>query len=223
MRIRPFLKICCIMNAQEARMAWQAGADALGLVSHMPSGPGVIADEQIAQIARHVPPPVASFLLTSRLDAASIIAQHALCRTNTVQLVDTLPVSELRLLRQGLPGIGLVQVVHVRGEASIEEAVQIAALVDAVLLDSGNQSLSVKELGGTGRTHDWRISRAIRDALAALPTPKPVFLAGGLRAENVRDAMQAVQPHGLDICSGVRSEGRLDSLKLKALIEALHR
>ncbi len=223
MRIRPFLKICCIMNAQEARMAWQAGADALGLVSHMPSGPGVIADEQIAQIARHVPPPVASFLLTSRLDAASIIAQHALCRTNTVQLVDTLPVSELRLLRQGLPGIGLVQVVHVRGEASIAEAVQIAALVDAVLLDSGNQSLTVKELGGTGRTHDWRISRAIRDALAALPTPKPVFLAGGLRAENVRDAMQAVQPHGLDICSGVRSDGRLDSLKLKALIEALHR
>jgi phosphoribosylanthranilate isomerase len=221
MRSRPFLKICCIMSAQEARMAWQAGADAIGLVSQMPSGPGVISDAQIAEIASTVPPPVASFLLTSRQDAASIMAQHAQCRSNTIQLVDALPADELRQLRQALPGIGLVQVVHVLGEASIHEAVHAAPLVDAVLLDSGNPSLAVKELGGTGRTHNWRISRAIRDALAALPQPKPVFLAGGLRADNVRDAIAAVQPHGVDICSGVRSEGRLDPVKLQALIAAL--
>ena len=221
MRNKPFLKVCCIMNAQEARMAWQAGADALGLVSHMPSGPGVIADALIAQIASTVPPPVATLLLTSRIRAESIIAQHRLCRTNTIQLVDSVPAEELRQLRLALPGVALVQVIHVSGQDSIEEAVRVAPLVDAILLDSGNQKLPVKELGGTGRTHDWRISRAIREALDAMPDPKPVFLAGGLNASNVRDAIQAVEPHGLDICSGVRTDGRLDPQKLQALIAAM--
>ena len=202
-------------------MAWQAGADAIGLVSQMPSGPGVIAEEQIAQIARSVPPPLATFLLTSQVDAASIMAQHARCASNTIQLVDALPASELHTLRQGLPGIALVQVVHVTDPSAIEQAVQVAPWVDAVLLDSGNPKLAVKELGGTGRTHDWRISRVIRDTLADLPQAKPVFLAGGLNPDNVREALDAVQPHGLDICSGVRSQGQLDPAKLNDLIAAM--
>lgn len=202
-------------------MAWQAGVDALGLVSSMPSGPGVIGDELIAQIASKVPPPVATFLLTSRLDATSIIAQHRVCSSNTIQLVDAVPPDELHLLRAALPGISLVQVIHVSGEESINEAVGIAPLVDAILLDSGNQKLPVKQLGGTGRTHDWRISRAIRQALDQLPHPKPLFLAGGLNAANVRDAIETVQPHGLDICSGVRTDGHLDASKLQALMAAL--
>jgi phosphoribosylanthranilate isomerase len=220
MRRKPFLKVCCIMSAQEARIAWQAGADGLGFVSQMPSGPGVIEIEQVAQIASLVPPPVATFLLTSRVDAASIIAQHRICRTNTIQLVDTVAANELHTLRATLPGISLVQVIHVCGEESIEEAVAVAPCVDAILLDSGNQKLPIKQLGGTGRTHDWRISRAIREALDGLPHPKPLFLAGGLNAANVRDAIQAVQPHGLDICSGVRTDGQLDANKLHTLIAA---
>jgi phosphoribosylanthranilate isomerase len=218
MRSHPFIKICCIMSVQEARMALEAGASALGLVSQMPSGPGVISDTLIAEIAALVPPPVATFLLTSRQDAASIIAQHRLRRTSTIQLVDHVPFDELRRLREGLPGIRLVQVIHVKGLESIDEALQVAPVVDAILLDSGNSQLPVKELGGTGRTHDWRISRQIRDALAV--HGKTLWLAGGLRASNVREAIDAVQPHGLDICSGVRSEGRLDALKLAAFMQA---
>ena len=212
----PFVKICCISSVAEARLAVQCGASALGLVSAMPSGPGVIADELITQIAATVAPPVATFLLTSRQDADSIIEQHRACRTSTLQLVDQVAPAELRKLRAALPGIALVQVIHVTGEESVDEARAVAGFVDALLLDSGNQKLAVKELGGTGRTHDWRLSRRIRDEAGL-----PLFLAGGLNAANVADAVQQVAPYGLDLCSSVRSDGRLDAAKLRGFFRAL--
>ena len=214
--MKPYVKICCIASREEAALAMSFGAAAVGLVSAMPSGPGPIADELIAEIAATVPPPVATFLLTCRQDADAIIEQHALCRTSTLQLVDTVAPVELRRLRAALPGIRLVQVIHVGGAESIDEARAIAPFVDALLLDSGNQKLAVKELGGTGRVHDWRVSRRIRDAVSV-----PIFLAGGLNAGNVAAAIGAVQPHGVDICSGVRTDGRLDALKLRAFTGAV--
>jgi phosphoribosylanthranilate isomerase len=211
--MNPFLKICCMASREEARLAISAGASAVGLVSSMPSGPGPIADSLIAEIAAVVPPPIATFLLTCRQDAESIIEQHAMCRTSTLQLVDSVAPAELEKLRARLPGITPVQVLHVGGEESIDEARMIAPFVDALLLDSGNQKLAVKELGGTGRVHDWRISRRIRDAVDV-----PLFLAGGLNAGNVAAAVAAVQPHGVDVCSGVRTDGKLDAAKLRAFV-----
>jgi len=211
--MKPFIKICCMASREEARLAISAGASAVGLVSAMPSGPGPIADSLIAEIAAVVPPPVATFLLTCRQDADSIIEQHAVCRTSTLQLVDFMAPAELEKLRARLPGIKLVQVIHVGGEESIDEARMIAPFVDALLLDSGNQKLAVKELGGTGRVHDWRISRRIRDAVDV-----PLFLAGGLNAGNVAAAVAAVQPHGVDVCSGVRTDGKLDAAKVRAFV-----
>ena len=208
--MRPRVKVCCIASVEEARAAVECGASAVGLVSEMPSGPGVIPEELIAEIAARVPPPVATFLLTCRQDAASIVEQQRRCRVNTLQLCDRVPARDYAALRAELPGVSLVQVVHVRGEESLEEALNVARHVDALLLDSGNQSLAVKELGGTGRTHDWRVSRRVVEA-----SPVPVFLAGGLRAENVAEAVAAVRPFGLDVCSGVRAGGRLDAEKLK--------
>lgn len=213
--MRPFVKICCIKSREEARLAIDAGATAVGLVSAMPSGPGPIDDALIADIAANVPPPIATFLLTCRQDADSIIEQHALCRTSTLQLVDSVAPAELEKLRGALPGIRLVQVIHVHGEESVDEARAVARLVDALLLDSGNQKLAVKELGGTGRVHDWRVSRRIRDAVDV-----PVYLAGGLNAGNVAEAVRAVRPHGVDICSGVRTAGDLDPAKLRAFVSA---
>jgi len=203
-------------SREEARLAISAGASAVGLVSAMPSGPGPIADSLIADIAAIVPPPIATFLLTCRQDADSIIEQHSMCRTSTLQLVDSMAPAELEKLRARLPGIKLVQVIHVGGEESIDESRMIAPFVDALLLDSGNQKLAVKELGGTGRVHDWRISRRIRDAVDV-----PLFLAGGLNAGNVAAAVAAVQPHGVDVCSGVRTDGRLDAAKLRAFVAAM--
>jgi phosphoribosylanthranilate isomerase len=212
--VRPRVKICCIASVDEAWLAVRAGASALGLVSEMPSGPGVIPWETIAQVARAVPPPVATFLLTSSQNASEIIAQQRRCGTTTVQICDRLSSGSYAELRRGMPGIGIVQVVHVRDESSLDEAVDVAHHVDALLLDSGNQSLAVKELGGTGRVHDWRLSARIREAIGV-----PLFLAGGLRTDNVRDAVRDVAPFGLDLCSGVRTNGALDEVKLDAFFE----
>jgi phosphoribosylanthranilate isomerase len=214
--MKPYVKICCIASREEAQLALSEGATALGLVSAMPSGPGPIADPLIAAISATVPPPIATFLLTCRQDAESIIEQHALCRTTTLQLVDHVAPAELQKLRARLPGIRLVQVIHVGGEESIDEARAVDGLVDALLLDSGNQKLAVKELGGTGRVHDWRISRRIREVSRV-----PLFLAGGLNSGNVGEAIAAVEPHGVDICSGVRTNGSLDAGKLRAFMRAV--
>jgi phosphoribosylanthranilate isomerase len=215
-RIKPRVKICCIASVEEADLAIRHGAAALGLVSSMPSGPGVIEEELIAEIAARTPPPIATFLLTCRQDVDSIIEQQRRLKTNTLQIVDRLEQGSYEDLRRALPGISIVQVIHVTGEESVEEAVVVARSVDAILLDSGNQKLAVKELGGTGRTHDWMISRRIREAAGV-----PIFLAGGLKPENVVAAIRDVGPFGLDICSGVRTEGRLDEDKLARFFEAV--
>ena len=197
-------------------MAIELGASALGLVSAMPSGPGVISDELIAEIAATIPPPIGSFLLTSQQDMASIIAQQRRCGTNCVQLCDRLTSGSLQELKAALPGVSIVQVIHVTGPESVEEAITISSGVDAILLDSGNQSLAVKELGGTGRRHDWNLSRSIREQVQV-----PIFLAGGLRAENVGEAIHAVEPFGLDLCSGVRTDGKLDRKKVTRFFAAV--
>jgi len=214
--LTPRIKICCISSVDEATLAVDCGASALGLVSHMPSGPGVISDEQISEIAATVPPAIGTFLLTSRQSVADIVKQQHFCRTNTIQICDHLTNGAYADLKAALPGISIVQVVHVTGPESVEEAVRVAQHVDAILLDSGNQKLAVKELGGTGRVHDWCLSRAIRESIGV-----PVFLAGGLTAENVAQAITAVEPFGLDLCSGVRTDGKLDSSKLRQFFAAV--
>ncbi|MDL1893814.1 phosphoribosylanthranilate isomerase [Sphingobacteriales bacterium CHB3] len=214
--MRTRVKVCCISSIDEARLAIRCGASALGLVSAMPSGPGPIPEELIAEIAAVIPPGVASFLLTSKQDADSIIKQQRRCRTNTLQLVDRVSVQTYQELRRELPGIGLVQVVHVTGEESIVEAITVSEFVDAILLDSGNQSLPVKELGGTGRTHDWNLSRQIVESVSV-----PVYLAGGLKSENVAEAIRQVHPFAVDLCSGVRTDGKLDESKLAAFFNEI--
>lgn len=210
------VKVCCIASVEEAELALAAGADALGLVSAMPSGPGPIPESEIATIVRHVGDRVATVLLTSRQDAASIGDQLDRIRPTVVQLVDELATSEYPALRAAHPSVALMQVIHVRGPASVADAVDVAPFVDAILLDSGDPTAAVKELGGTGRVHDWAVSRAIRDAVAV-----PVFLAGGLRPGNVAEAISAVEPFGVDVCSGVRHGGRLDSAAVRAFIQAV--
>ena len=213
----PRVKICCIGSVEEAALAVEYGASALGLVSHMPSGPGVISDELIARIAATVPPAIGTFLLTSRQSVREIVAQQHSCRTNTIQICDHLTTGTHRKLKQALPGISAVQVIHVTGPESVEQAAQVASSVDGILLDSGNQKLAVKELGGTGRTHDWSLSRTIRERVDV-----PLFLAGGLTAENVGQAIEEVCPFGIDVCSGVRTNGKLDAEKLKRFFSAVH-
>ena len=203
------VKICCIESVEEAQLAIRYGASALGLVSEMPSGPGVISEELITEIATRIPPGVSSFLLTSKQDAQSIIVQQQRCRVNTIQICDQLKTGSYDELRAAMPGVSLVQVIHVTGEDSIEEARSAARFVNGILLDSGRPSAEVKELGGTGRTHNWSISKRICESVNG-----PVFLAGGLKPENVVEAIEQIKPFGIDVCSGVRTNGRLDEKKL---------
>ncbi len=214
--MKPKVKICCISGLEEAHLAIKHGASALGLVSEMPSGPGVIEEQLITEIVAQIPPPIATFLLTSKTSAGEIVAQQKRTRANTIQICDSVERDVYAALRESLHGISLVQVIHVRGRESFEEAMKVAEEVDALLLDSGNQTLAVKELGGTGRTHDWVISKMI-----VAESPKPVFLAGGLKAENVGEAIANVRPFGLDICSGVRTNGKLDEEKLIRFFESI--
>ncbi len=212
----PRIKICCISSVDEAKIAVAHGASALGLVGHMPSGPGVITDKLIHTIAQQVPPPVGTFLLTSETDAERIIAHHQKVLTSTIQIVDALHTGTYRQIKEALPAIKIVQVIHVIDENSVAEAIAISEEVDALLLDSGNPNLAVKILGGTGLTHNWLLSRRIVEQSRV-----PVFLAGGLNHSNVREALDKVQPFGLDLCSSVRTDKKLDPIKLEALFKAI--
>ena len=207
------VKICCIASVDEAWLAINHGASALGFVSRMPSGPGPIEENLIASIVQRIPAGIATFLLTCETTAEPIIAQQHRTRVNTIQLVDAVEPGTHESLREALPGVSLVQVIHVTDRRSVDEALGLAEKVDALLLDSGNPSLAVKELGGTGRVHDWTLSREIRDR-----APVPVYLAGGLNPRNAGEAIMQVKPFALDVCSGLRTEGKLDASKVDAFM-----
>jgi phosphoribosylanthranilate isomerase len=206
-------KICCINNVEEARIAIEYGASAIGLVAKMPSGPGPIPDKLIREIAKTVPPPVATFMLTSETVADNIIEHHHRTNTNTIQIVDSVSSGSYALLKSALPNVKIVQVIHVIDEKSVDEALKISEMVDGILLDSGNPRLKIKELGGTGRVHNWKLSRQISDKSKC-----PVFLAGGLNPDNVIQAIEEVQPFAVDVCSGVRTDGHLDRAKLELFV-----
>lgn len=212
------VKICCISSIEEAFKAIQYGASALGLVGNMPSGPGIISDELIYNIARSVPPPISTFLLTSETYTEDIIAHYKKVHTSTIQIVDALKDKQYHKIREELPFVKLVQVIHVIDESSVLEAIEISEHVDAILLDSGNPKLSVKELGGTGRTHNWELSRKIRESIKI-----PLFLAGGINKDNVQQAIDHVQPFGIDLCSSVRTNGLLDEKSWKHFLKLLNR
>lgn len=210
------VKICCIASIEEAALALEHGAAAIGLVSEMPSGPGVIADDRIREIARWAPPHARTFLLTSRTDPRAIAGQVRDAGVNTVQLVDALAPGAHTVIRALVPRVRIVQVIHVRGPESLDEALEVAPRVDELLLDSGDPSAAVKQLGGTGRTHDWSVSRQIVERCGV-----PVWLAGGLHEGNVRAAIGEVGPQGLDLCSGVRIQGHLSATRLERFMRAV--
>lgn len=208
--MKPRLKVCCIASIEEAKLAIKYGATGIGLVSEMPSGPGIISEDKILEISQSLPDSIATFLLTSKTSATEIIAQAQRCKVNTIQLTDDLKKGSYSEIKQALPGTSLVKVIHVTGPESIEKAVEVASQVDFILLDSGQLNSQVKQLGGTGKTHDWALSAAIVEKATI-----PVFLAGGLKPSNILDAVKAVNPYGVDLCSGVRTEGQLDENKLR--------
>ena len=212
------LKICCINSHDEAKTAISAGADLLGLVADMPSGEGMIEDHKIREIAASIKSFNNSVLLTSRTDAESIIEHHKETITSHIQIVDYIDVKNYQEIRKSLPDIKLIQVVHVEDESSYSLAMNLSNYVDFILLDSGKPSAKKRTLGGTGDTHNWNISKKIvRDCSI------PVYLAGGINHSNVVEAIQKVKPYGIDLCTGLRTNNKLDKNKLNVFMEAIKR
>ncbi len=212
------VKICCIQSIAEAQIAIENGAYAIGLVSKMPSGPGVISESKIREIAKWAPDNIKTVLLTSLQNTDEIIEQHNYCGTDVLQLVDSQKTETYNKLRKELRNVELMQVIHVIDKNSIKEAVEFSKYVNYILLDSGNPNLLTKELGGTGKTHNWQISSEIVNQVHI-----PVFLAGGLNPENVSEAVKTVKPFGVDICSGLRTNGELDANKVKSFMEMVNK
>jgi phosphoribosylanthranilate isomerase len=212
------VKICCISSIEEAQNALKFGADVLGLVAKMPSGPGTVEDDLISEIVKSIPSETTTFLLTPKINPYEIIEHQRLTGTNCIQLVDSVKIEDYKILRENLPNIQLIQVIHVTGEESISEAKRYSEVADIILLDSGNPNLKIKELGGTGRVHNWELSCKIVASIS-----KPVFLAGGLKPENIREAIETVKPYGVDLCSGVRTDGKLDLEKLGRFFEEINK
>lgn len=215
MRIRT--KLCCIQDARELQHAVAAGADALGFVGQGLSGPEVIDDDAaIASLVAQVPPPVDPWLLTRETDPIALVTQVTTTGVKTVQLCDRVTASTAAALRAAVPGVRLVQVIHVAGPETLEDARDAAQHADALLLDSGAPAEGA--WGGTGRTHDWSVSAAVVEA-----TDRPVILAGGLRPDNVGEAIATVRPWMVDLCSGIRRDGVLDPALAGAFVAAVGR
>lgn len=210
------VKVCCISSEAEAALAVACGANALGLVGPMPSGPGIIDETLAARIAATTPPGVETFLLTSRIEATDILAHVGSVRPSVVQVVQHVDPGVYPLLMKAAPEVKRVQVIHVEDAGALDLIGRYEPYVHAFLLDSGRPNADTVELGGTGRTHDWEISRRFVEA-----TLRPVFLAGGLKPGNVSGAIGRVNPFGVDLCSGVRSNGDLDAEKLRAFMVAV--
>lgn len=212
-----YIKICCVGSIEEASMAISAGASAIGLVSEMPSGPGVIDDGLIFKISKFAMGKAKTFLLTSKQNSSEIIYQLSKCRTTTVQLVDDLIDGAYQDIRDEFKHVRIIQVIHVSDDSSVQHAIEVSGSVDGLLLDSGDQSSIVKELGGAGRTHNWELSREIVEKVKV-----PVYLAGGLNSDNVCEAIKTVKPFGVDVCSGVRTDYKLDEAKLLSFVQNVY-
>jgi phosphoribosylanthranilate isomerase len=214
--MRTRVKICCISSSAEAQLAIQSGADAVGFVAQRPPSPRTIADEAIARIAQMIPPPVSTFLLTSEISAEAISAHIRSTNPTAVQLLAHLDPVESAKLAKLEPQVRRVQVIHVHGIEALELISMYAPFVHAFLLDSGKPNLATPQFGGTGRPHDWTVSAKFVEKC-----PLPVFLAGGLSTSNVGEAVVRVRPFGLDLCTGVRTDGRLDRDKLTQFMSAV--
>jgi phosphoribosylanthranilate isomerase len=214
--VRTRVKICCIASIAEAELAIRHGAEALGLVAAMPSGPGPIDDAAIAAIAARVPPPISTFLLTSETTADAIADHVRRTGPTTVQIVSHIDPAVSAKVAALLPVTRRVQVIHVEDARALDLIPLYAPYIHAFLLDSGRPGLEVPELGGTGRMHDWEISASF-----VRQSSRPVFLAGGLNAHNVAEAVRTVRPYGLDLCSALRTNGALDVDKLMAFMQAV--
>lgn len=207
------IKICCIETETDRESALQAGVTTLGFVAEGLTPPYLVSVPRAAALRADLPSDIDAVLLTAETDADRLFEHASTMRATGLQLCRPVTPETLTSLRERLPEMQLIQVIHMGDPGGLERARAVDALVDIVLLDSG--SLATSQLGGTGKTHDWRESARVREAVRS-----PLWLAGGLHPDNVAEAIATVRPDGIDVCSGVRSDGRVDPTKVRAFVRA---
>lgn len=208
------VKICGIKRLEDTLLAISYGADALGfLVGQKHASPDFIEKDIAKSIIAKLPPFCPSVLVTHLENASEITTLASYLGVSTVQLHgDTTP-EGAKEIKDKLPYIKIYKAIHVVDEVSIEKGKEYLPYVDAILPDTFNAKTD--QVGGTGLTHDWSISREM-----AKEYDKPLILAGGLNPDNVAEAIKYVRPYAVDANSGTKGiDGYKDPVKLKLFIE----
>lgn len=197
------VKICGLTSVEDALWAAQAGADALGLIFHEPS-PRFVGLEAAAGIARTIPPHIVKVGVFVDAPEETVLRAIAACDLNLLQFHGH--ESPEYCLQFGLMSM---KAFRIRDEASLQDLSKYPT--DAWLLDS----YVADKPGGTGEKFNWDLARQ------AQALGRPVFLAGGLTAENVAEAVRLVRPYAVDVSSGVElSPGKKDPEKVRAFIQS---
>ncbi|MBF6351826.1 MULTISPECIES: phosphoribosylanthranilate isomerase [Nocardia] len=211
-------KVCGIRSAADLETAVSAGADAVGFISGTTHfSEDALTAEAAAWLSECTPSFVNRVLVTHLEDAHAMLELADRIGADTIQVHGLVDSGTLRAVHAAARGRTIVRAVHVTGFDAVAHALDVAADCDAVLLDSR----TADRLGGTGRTHDWSVSARIVRELASIG--RPVILAGGLTADNVDEAIEAVRPFGVDVNSGVETEsGDKDFAACAAFVKTAH-
>jgi phosphoribosylanthranilate isomerase len=205
------VKICGITREEDLAFAVAAGADAVGFLVGVPSSPRNLTLERAEMLLRQVPVFVDSVVVTAPQSINGLAEICERLKPTAIQIhgKKNFEASEIR---ERIKDTRLIKTVYVTEDALNETAIEELKTFDAVLLDSFTKG----QYGGTGRVHDWTLSRQIKEAV----DPVSVILAGGLNPENVKEAIMAVEPYAVDVASGVEANpGIKDQGKVRAFLE----
>ncbi len=189
------VKICGITSLKDLLMAVDAGADALGFITDVPQSPKNLPINKAKELMRAAPIFVETVAVTVLKDVSHLEKIYNELDPNVIQVHGSTHLC--KEARERLPDTRMIGAVHVKPDLAIDIAAEAADAFDAVLLDSHVSG----EWGGTGKIHDWELSRRVREVIH----PKPLILAGGLKPENVKEAIHVVRPYAVDVSSGVES------------------
>ncbi len=209
-----YVKICGIRRHEDALIAAELGADAIGLlVGQRHNSPDFISAAVARDISRALPPSVEAVLVThiEEIDELERLLEQS--GITTVQLHSEIAPNSVERLRGRLPYVKIFKSVSIISADSVAYPEAFEKLVDGFVLDSIN--VATGQLGGTGKTHDWSVSRQIVMRYLEIP----IILAGGLNSENVRSAIEYVHPFGVDVNSGTKApDGFKDARKMEEFI-----
>lgn len=207
------VKICGNKRVEDALEAIRLGADAIGLlVGQEHVSRDFISPLAAASIAKQLPPFCAIALVTDITGVAEILQLVNFIGVNTLQLHGNSSPEDMKLIKKELPYLKIIKSLHIIDEASIGIGKKYIGVADAILLDSFNETKN--QIGGTGKTHNWNISRKIVDEYNT-----PIILAGGLSPDNVAEAIKFVRPYGVDVNTGTKGEnGFKDYKKMEMFI-----